>query len=460
MRLVGWLLNLVYVGLLTAASPLVLWRMLRHGRYRIGWRERLFGWLPPSPDDGRETLWLHAVSVGEVLLLRPLVARLRSQHPGLRIVITTATDSGFAVAREQYQDCVVTWMPLDFTWAVRTALRRLRPTVCGLVELELWPNLLMAARSAEVPIVLVNGRLSERSWRGYRRLRPLVSRLLSGIARIGVQNATYAARFLDLGAEKSAVVVTGSLKFDGCHTDRENIATMAVRESLSISDGERVFVAGSTGPGEEAIVLEAWERAKLLYPDLRLILVPRHRERFEEVARLIESRGHRLRRRSETIVTPARRADGRTAGDGAAPPVLLVDTIGELSAVWGVADFAFVGGSLFPGRGGQSMIEPAGYAAAVMFGPHTANFQAVVEQFTAANAVRVVSDAAAMTRCLEGWLSARESALELGSRARELVLSQQGATERTLAALESVLAQRAGLSWTEAMGRPESSRAA
>jgi 3-deoxy-D-manno-octulosonic-acid transferase len=431
MRLFGWLLNLVYAGLLTLVLPLVVWRALRHGRYRAGWRERLWGLLPESQSDNRDTVWLHGVSVGEVLLLRPLVERLQRERPDLRLLVTTSTDTGLAVAREKLSGCTITWMPLDFTWSVRRALRRVRPCLCVLSELELWPNFILAANAAGVPLALVNGRLSDRSFAGYRRLQPLVTRLLRGFDRLAVQDVETRDRFAALGAPGERLIVTGSLKFDGCLTDRSNPATLQLRSDLGLSADETVFVAGSTAPGEEAAVLGAWERVRRQHPRLRLILVPRHRERFEEVAALVTSRGWTLRRRSGISDTVSSDAEKR--------PVILIDTMGELGAAWGLADFAFVGGSLFPGRGGQSMIDPAAFGAAVMFGPHTDNFRTVVGNLLDHAAARVVADVDEIERTLRGWLNEPPTAAELGRRANELAVSQQGATERTVEVLSRLL---------------------
>ncbi len=432
----GWLLNIAYAGLLLAVSPLVLWRALRHGRYRRGWREKLLGSLPPRTDPHRPLLWLHAVSVGEVLLLQPLLQRLRATRPDLQFMLTTSTDAGYDVARERLTDCRVTWLPLDFTWAVRRAVQRVQPDLLILVELELWPNLIRAASETGVPLMLVNARLSERSWRGYRRVRRLIAPLLQRFDHIAGQTAEYADRLIDLGADPRRVSVTGSIKFDGVQTDRSHPSIQTLRQALGIAEAAPVFIAGSTQAPEEAAALDAWMVARQTHPGLRLVLAPRHRERFDEVAALVESRGLPLFRRST----------GQTTGTEASttPPVLLVDTIGELVHVWGLADVAYVGGSLTPGRGGQNMLEPAAYGAAVLFGPHTTNFRAAVESLRAKAAAIVVANAAELTEQLVRLLDSPTERQALGQRAREVVLAQQGATERTVAALLKLLSGAGG----------------
>jgi len=440
MRALGWLLNGVYAALLAAAAPWVLWRMFAHGRYRRGGREKLWGLLPTRPDRSRPRLWLHAVSVGEVLLLRSLTARLRAARPEVEILVSTSTDAGYDVAQRELPDCAITFAPLDFTWATRRAVARVQPDLVALVELELWPNLLRQVGAAGVPLALVNGRLSDRSARRYRWIRWLLRPLLANFRWLAVQTDEHAARFLDLGVDPGRVVVAGSIKFDGVATDRRNERTERLRRLLLGNDGGPVFVAGSTQSPEEAAALDAWLAARERFPQSRLILVPRHRERFEEVAALIAARGCRVLRRSELCEDE----DGSSAaaaaeGQGAPPVVILVDTLGELGAVWGLADVAYVGGSLTPGRGGQNMLEPAAYGAAVLFGPCTENFRGPVTALLAADAAAVVATSDDLKAGLAALLDAPARIAELGANAQRVVLSHQGATERTVNLLVALL---------------------
>lgn len=436
MRLFGWFLNLVYLGLLAAAAPWLIWRGWTQGRYRRGWREKLWGRLPLRRDDGRPLLWFHAVSVGEVLSLRPLLSRLRQWRPDADVLLSTSTDAGYDVARQHFPHCRVTWCPLDFSWAVRRALRRVRPDLLVLVELELWPNLMAAAAAAGVPVVLINGRLSERSHRAYRHIRPLMRSLLARCALLAVQNEEYRSRFLSLGAAPPRVIVSGSLKFDGAEQDRDNPRTSALRYELGVPVSAPVFIAGSTQAPEEAAALDAWLAARRVHPDVRLILVPRHPQRFEEVATLVRSRGLPLRRRSELLPARVRGGIPALAVPSDAPgTVLLVDTVGELAALWGLADIAYVGGSLTPGRGGQNMLEPAAYGAAVLFGPHTENFRDVVDSLLAGDAAVVVRSPEELTTCLRELLNEPVRRRRMGDRAQGIVRRHQGAAERTLSLL-------------------------
>ncbi len=411
-----WILNLAYVALLLVVSPVLLYRRWVHGKYRDGWGEKLWGRLPER-DGSRPCLWLHAVSVGEVLQLRPLMKLLTAQRPGWDFVITTTTRTGLDVAKKEFSQHTVCYCPLDFSWAVRNAIARLKPSAIVLVELELWPNLVLTASRLGIPLALINGRVSEKSFRGYCRIRRLVARLLRCFDLLAIQNNEYADRLWALGAPSERLHITGSIKFDGVQVDRANSKTAELRQFFGLRSDEKIFIAGSTQAPEESLALDTWQSLRSEFPNLRLILVPRHKERFEEVAALVTSRGLPLQRRSN----PA-----STAGD-----VLLLDTLGELGACWGLADIAFVGGSLTQ-RGGQNMLEPAAYGAAVLFGPNTWNFRDIVEQLLARDAARVVRTADELTAMVRDFLQHPAAADELGSRAKAFVATQQGAASRTV----------------------------
>jgi 3-deoxy-D-manno-octulosonic-acid transferase len=381
-------------------------------------------------------VWFHAVSVGEVLLLRPLVAEMQRRRPRWDIVISTTTQTGHAVARRTFPDLVTFFAPLDFSWAVRRSLSRVRPTVLALVELELWPNWVRAAKAAGAKVAVVNGRLSERSHRGYRRIRPLLAPTLRRLDLVAVQDEEYAARFADLGVDERRIRVTRSIKYDGLESDRNNPKTLALRKDLGLHPADLVFVAGSTMEGEESAALAAYESARAEYPGLRLVLVPRHLERAERVARWLETQGVRCIRRSRPETQPG---VTRRASADAPAPVVLVDTLGELGGVWGLADIAFVGGSLLPGRNGQNMMEPAAYGATVLFGPYTSNFREAVEGLLARGGALRVSDAADLARAVKSALDDPERAARQGAAGRAFVLAQNGAGLRTLSELEALV---------------------
>jgi 3-deoxy-D-manno-octulosonic-acid transferase len=309
-------------------------------------------------------------------------------------------------------------------------VERIRPTILALVELELWPNLVQAAKRSGAKVAIINGRLSLRSHRGYTKLRGPLGPTFRRLDTVAVQSEEYAARFVSLGVPRQRVCVTGSVKYDGLDSDRNNARTLTLRKALGLEGADLVFVAGSTMEGEEAAALAAYRAARLQHPRLRLVLVPRHAERFEKVAAWLEQQGEAVLRRS-WMNPPARPTE--------TTPVLLVDTIGELSAVWGLADVAFVGGSLAPGRGGQNMMEPAAYGASVLFGPHTGNFREPVERLLECGGARRVADAADLTLALLEDLNDPETAAARGAAGRTFVLAQNGAALRTLAELDRLL---------------------
>jgi len=415
--------------LLAMVSPVLVYRSLIHGKYRDGWGEKFLGRLPELGDvaPGRERYWFHAVSVGEVLLLQSILSELRSRRPEAEIVLTTTTTTGHAVACDKFPDFTVAYFPLDFSWAVRRAISRIQPTQIILVELELWPNFLKTAQRGEIPLSLINGRLSDKSFRGYSKIRWLLRPVLRSFDLLAVQNETCARRFLALGARSECLHVTGSAKFDRVNADRRNFHTQKIGVALGLEEFEPVFIAGSTHDPEERIALETFLELRNEFPELRLILVPRHKERFEETARLVESYGLPLLRRSaidvENGISNLARYDAK--------PIILLDTLGELSACWGLADFAYVGGSM-SNRGGQNMIEPCAYGAAVCFGPNTRNFRDIVQSLLECNAAKVVKDQLGLTSLLRAWLTDRQSAARQGIAAREFVLSQSGASQKTI----------------------------
>ncbi|HJT34745.1 MAG TPA: 3-deoxy-D-manno-octulosonic acid transferase [Pirellulales bacterium] len=423
-----YLLNFIYGLLIVAASPLLVYRAIAQKKYRQGWGQKLLG-LAPRQTGEDPCVWFHAVSVGEVNLLAPLLNEIARRRPNWRCVVSTTTATGFALAKKKYPSLTVFYCPLDFSWAVQAAMLRICPTCLVLTELELWPNLIAAARRHGARVAVINGRLSEQSYRGYRRVRQLVKSALGQLDLIAAQNQEYADRFLALGAPASRVYVTGSLKFDGAQTDRANAATLRMRQLAGIADDDLVFLAGSTQSGEETAALAAYRALAEKHPRLRLILVPRHPERFDAVADELDRTGLPWQRRS--------RLGAEDADRGAR--VLLVDTIGELGAWWGASDVAFVGGSL-SSRGGQNMIEPAAYGAAVCFGPNTRNFRDVVTMLLDHQAAVVVHDADELTAFVGRCLADHEFAELLGRHARLLVASQLGATRRTFELLDPLIA--------------------
>jgi 3-deoxy-D-manno-octulosonic-acid transferase len=423
------MVDLVYVLAILAASPWLIYSAWRHGKYREGLAAKFLGRVPPRDSD-RPCIWFHAVSVGEVNLLKTLIDRMTDEFPGWDFVISTTTKTGYELARKKYAAYSVFYAPLDFSWAVREAMRRLRPELLVLAELELWPNWIAAANRQGCRIAIANARLSAKSFRGYRWLRPLLSRVLRHVDLIAAQNEEYADRFRQLGARPERIHVTGSVKFDGVQTDRANEHTSRLRKLTGMRPSDMVFLAGSTQDPEESLALDTYNKLCQQFPQLRLIVVPRHATRWNDVAELLDRSNIAWQRRTEMI-------EGHS-NDVAR--VLLVDTIGELGAWWGTADIAFVGGSL-GSRGGQNMIEPAAYGAAVAFGPSTRNFRDVVQLLTDHDAAVVVHDGEELTEFVRRCLEQRAWATAIGERARQAVLSQKGAAGKTVTLLVALSRQ-------------------
>ncbi len=429
----AYLLNVVYVLLLVLAAPWIAFQAAFRGKYREGFAAKFSGAVPLRRS-GAPCIWFHAVSVGEVNLLGVLLKEAAKRRPDVECVISTTTMTGFSLAKQKYPRHTVSYCPLDFSWAVRRAMRRINPSVLVLAELELWPNLVRAAREHAARVAIVNGRLSERSFRGYRRLGRWLRPVLAKIDRVATQNEEYAERFRQLGVPADRVWTTGSLKFDGATADRSNLLTQRLKKLAGFRDDDVVLLAGSTQAPEEQLALDAFQLLANQHPRLRLVIVPRHPHRFEEVAALLDRSGVSWQRRTKLTESPRSSLVPRPS-----PHVLLVDTIGELGGWWGTATIGFVGGSLYSSRGGQNMIEPAAYGVALSFGPNTQNFRDVVEMLLGANAAVRVHSGDELSGFVRRCLEQSNYASLLGRNAATVVRQQQGATGRTWELLEPLL---------------------
>ena len=430
------LLNAVYLVAFVVLLPWVAWRKFSGGRPVAAPWTRFTGGIAPLPrcDAGVSRIWLHGVSVGEVQLLSVLAAEIRRQAEtdGRQVdcVISSSTTTGLDVAAKRFGTDHTFPCPLDFTWAVNRVLDRVRPDLLVLGELELWPNLLACVHARGIPVVVANARMSEKSAQGYGRIRPIVRRMLKKVSLVIARSQEDADRFTSFAPPEGCdVIVTGSMKFDGVKGNRQAPEVMQLRQLAGFQDDDVVFLAGSTQAPEEQLAVDAFRVAAARHPHLRLVIVPRHVERTPEIVALLDRSGVRwqLRSRLGTPVAPLP-ADPQARA-------LLVDTTGELGWWWGTSRIAFVGGSLDGKRGGQNMLEPAAYGAAVSFGPHTRNFRDEVRRLLAADAAVVVADGAALTEFVRQCLETEGFAAALGGRAAQLVASQRGSTAATAAAI-------------------------
>jgi 3-deoxy-D-manno-octulosonic-acid transferase len=382
--------------------------------------------------DSGQAVMIHAVSLGEINATRSLIDRLRRRRPGLQFIVSVTTDTGFARGRELYgnvPDVTLVRYPLDFSSAIDRLLRALRPSVVVLLELEVWPNFMRRCARLRIPVLLVNGRITPASFRRYRLARPLVGGMFRRLGHVCAQDSTYAQRFEDLGVPRNRLSITGTMKFDNAqvadHLDGQE--QLAAEVGLT-GASRRIWVCGSTGPGEEQLILPVYRRLRQRWEDLRLVLVPRKPERFDEVAGLIVAAGFNLVRRSQAIAPSLSASAGR---DG--PPVVLGDTIGELRKFYAMADVVFVGRSLIDlgdRQHGSDMIEPAALAKPVIVGPFTANFADAMQQFLAFDSVIVVQDASGLEQSVARLLENPNEAAAIAGRACQVVKREQGATDR------------------------------
>lgn len=429
--------NLALALVLVAGTPWWLWRMAMTHKYREGLLERLgrvpggSGRMFKGKRTDRPLIWIHAVSVGEVLAISRLIKTLDTALPGYFIAISTTTRTGQTLARERFGRERVFYCPLDFPWAVRAYLNALRPRMLVLSETEFWPNLLQGCFRRGIPVAVVNARISDRSWPRYRRMRKLWRPILKKLSRVLAQSEIDAERLRTLGCTEERLSVAGNLKFD-VQVPGDSDANRQLRQR---AQGLKLVVAASTLEGEEAALLGVWPRLLEAEPQLVMVLAPRHPERFNSVAGLLDKSGARWVRRSEWRKETSNPGEPATIDGG---QIVLLDTIGELASIYSLAELAFVGGSLIRTGGGHNPLEPAQFGVPIVMGPNYPNFRAIVEELLAHEALCIAhEDTLAAT--LLSLLGDRKTAEAMGARACEVFAMQAGATERCVSALRGLL---------------------
>jgi 3-deoxy-D-manno-octulosonic-acid transferase len=424
------LYSVLTLGVFVAVSPYFLYQAVRYKKYIGSLRQRL-GFLPITFNlDAEPSIWIHAVSVGEALTARALAADLKSRYPRLRLFLSTTTIAGQQVARRSLSNIdAVFYFPFDWTFIVRRTLRLVRPRLFIMMETEIWPNLLRECRRQGIRTILINGRISSRSYPRYRLVRRFFRRVLADVDRCCMQSEESARRLIELGAEPSRVVVTGSLKFDslelpsaGAHKPRERVLRF-----FRLSPNRTVVVGGSTLRGEESAMLRAFSLIKTTMPGALLVLAPRHPERFGEVERLARDSGFVTTRRSELPIDAEPRAD-----------VVVLDTIGELAQLYQLATAVFVGGSLVD-QGGHNILEPAIFGKPIVFGAHMQNFKEIADTFLGNDAAIQVRTDDELAAALRQLVTDPVRRARLGAAARALVEANRGAKAKTLDAIANLL---------------------
>lgn len=423
------MLQLLYTALFYLIQPLIWIRLWVRGRkapaYRKRWGERYGFYRQPLQKGG---IMLHSVSVGETLAAIPLVRALRQRYPSLPITVTTMTPTGSERVLSAFgRDVQHVYLPYDLPDAVNRFLNNVEPRLVLVMETELWPNLIAALHRREIPLVIANARLSARSARGYARLGKFVRTLLRRITLIAAQNEEDGERFIELGARRAQLCVTGSLKFDISVTPQMAAKSVTLRRQWA--PHRPVWTAASTHDGEESIILAAHKTLLQQFPDLLLILVPRHPERFPDAAALVRNMGLSYITRSSGEVPSA------------STQVVVGDTMGELMLLYGMSDLAFVGGSLVE-RGGHNPLEPAAHAIPVLMGPHIFNFKDICARLEQADGLITVTDEASLVKELASLLSDEDYRSYYGRHAVEVLYQNQGALQRLLDLLEPYLPPR------------------
>lgn len=432
--MVWWFYNILFVVGFSLMLPKFLLRMARRGGYARDFGQRFAFYSPDLQTrlgEGRR-IWVHAVSVGEVFVALKLMEEWRARRPELRFVLSTTTSTGHAIATRNLNPAdVLIYFPLDLPWIVRRALDEIDPLALVLVELELWPNLVRHSHERSIPVVLVNGRISDHSYGGYRKLRYFTSRLLPLIDVLGVQTKLDGERLAFLGADPARIRVLGTAKYDVAVFDPAGEAeARAVLRRAHITEDNLILLGGSTWAGEEHALLDAYKGLKTRYRNLVLVLAPRHAERTPQVLKEIQEHAMKVVRRTE-LKDPSATARAR-------PQVFLLDTTGELKNFYACADVIFIGKSLTQ-HGGQNVIEAALYGKPIVVGRHMENFRAVVEDMTAADALVQVGDLQSLRRSLDDLFSDAQRRSGMGERAARVVRDKAGAIARTLDLIDRML---------------------
>ncbi|MHC4394430.1 MAG: 3-deoxy-D-manno-octulosonic acid transferase [Planctomycetota bacterium] len=422
--------DLLYFLVAIFISPVIVYRMVRYRRYLSGWEQRFGKISRKNPQ--KKCIWLHAVSVGEVNATKTIVEEFERKFADFEIVISATTDTGFARATALFgANHSIVYFPFDVSWIMRRAFGNIQPVICLLMELEVWPNFVRIANKRNVPVVIVNGRISDKSFSRYTKIKPIARSIFRKLTLILAQSDQYAERFKEIGTAVEKTIVTGSLKYDTAQITDKVKGAYSLATQLGIDD-ERLWVAGATGPGEEKILLDVFTHLTKSnqFPDLRLVIVPRKPERFDETAQLITDAGFDFVRYSSV-------KDSNVSQSGKVP-VILGDTMGDLRKFYSLATIIFVGRSLVP-MGGSDMAEAAALGKCTIFGPHAFNFKQTVDALLADEGAIVVEDKQQLVETMQKCLTDTDFARKIAQNGREVIRKNQGATQKTIDQIENLL---------------------
>ena len=426
----------IYLTASVLGAPYILFKMLTSERHRSGLYQR-FG-IVSERTSKKPGIWIHGASVGEIITAKSIVDKIDREFPEWETFISTTTNTGYSVAKQNFSGKPIFYFPVDLSWITRKVLRRIRPSCIILIELEIWPNFLVSVYEENIPLIIVNGRISNKSFKAYR----IISRI-SGAFYNSLTNKmnTYCARteldaqrFRDLGISSEQVFVTGTMKYDNIPTHINENSKNELADLFRIKDNDLVLIGGSTHEGEEEILLRIFERLSKTYPNLRLIIAPRHIERTRDVSRLIEKKGF--------VPVLKTSVDSSNYGwQNSKKEIILIDTVGDLEKIYALSDYVFVGKSLVP-SGGQNMMEPAGLGKPVVFGPHVFNFKEEVDMLLRNDAAKMVETEDELCEAIEFFIKNPEAAKEMGLRAQGVVNEKRGATEKNMDIIREILKRK------------------
>ncbi len=427
-----FIINCIYLLAALAITPTVVYRMVRYGRYRAGWPNR-FGKIARKDPALKKCIWLHAVSLGEVNAARTLVEDLKNRFDNFEIVISTTTDTGFARATDVFgANHKVFYFPLDFSCTMRRAFHGIQPTICILMELEVWPNFVLIANELYTPVIVVNGRITDRSFSKYKKIKPLAKEIFRRLSLVLAQTNEYAQRFIEIGCPPKKVFVTGSLKYDTAQITGKVEGADELATQLNTGN-ERLWVAGATGPGEEQIILDVYKQLtqQKQFSNLRLAIIPRKPERFDEVANLIRQSDLDLIRYSQIKNNTTEKSNIEQPVTSDEARVILGDTMGDLRKFYSLATIIFAGRSLVP-MGGSDIIEAAALGKCTIFGSSIYNFQQTADDLLAAQGAVSVKDKQELLETMQKCLSDPDLAEKIARNGQNVIRKNQGATEKTV----------------------------